>query len=117
MMITEQYVRKATLVRVVDGDTLVLDIDLGFGIWRRGQTARVLGVNCPEMHGESKAAGRDAKAFTQNWFDGRDVTVRTELESRDTDSFGRVLVEVWQGERSLAADLLAASHAVPFKPK
>jgi micrococcal nuclease len=117
-MLSEQYIRNATLCRVIDGDTLVLDIDLGFGIWKINQKVRVLGVNCPEMRGgsnESKAAGRDAKAFTQSWFDGRAITIRTVLEKVDIDSFGRVLAEVWQGGRSLGAELLAAKHAVPFK--
>jgi micrococcal nuclease len=114
-MLEERYIRRASLVRVIDGDTVVLDIDLGFGIWRKGQTARILGVNCPEMRGPAavREAGNAAKMFTMTWFYGPDVTVRTEI--RDTDAFGRVLVEVWQGDRSLAADLLAAGHAVAFK--
>lgn len=118
-MITERYIRNAYLVRVIDGDTLVLDIDLGFGIWRRDQKVRVLGVNCSELRGgtpESKAAGRDAKAFTQSWFKGRDLTIRTELVDKDnnTDSFGRVLAEIWQDDRSLGVALVAANHAVVF---
>lgn len=114
-MVTEQYVRNAELVRVIDGDTLVVDIDLGFGVWLRQQRVRVLWVNCPEMHGATKGEGRDAKAFTQAWFEGRAVTIRTEIEASDTDSFGRVLAEVWQGERSLGADLLSSGHAVSFR--
>lgn len=114
-MIDDRYIRKARLVRVVDGDTLVVDIDLGFGIWRKAQKLRVLGVNCPETRGATKAAGLAATKFTRDWFaTDLDIRVRTELDSRDEDSFGRVLAEVWQGERSLGADLLAAGHATAF---
>ena len=51
---THQYV--ATVVRVVDGDTVILDVDLGFGIWLRKQSFRLLGVNARERATEGGAA-------------------------------------------------------------
>jgi micrococcal nuclease len=54
----------ATLVRVVDGDTVDCDIDLGFGVWLRNQRIRLYGINAPETRTkdlEEKKAGIDAK--------------------------------------------------------
>ena len=59
---------------MIDGDTIVLDIDLGFGIWRLGQKVRVLGVNAPEMRGAPREAGRIAKAATTDWLQKCDPT-------------------------------------------
>lgn len=46
--------------RVVDGDTLDVDVDLGFHVWVRKVKIRLTGINCPEMNTE---AGKAAKAF------------------------------------------------------
>lgn len=39
---------KCNIVRVVDGDTVDVDIDLGFGIWVRNERVRLYGVDTPE---------------------------------------------------------------------
>ena len=35
---------KCTILRVVDGDTVDVDIDLGFGVWMRKERIRILGI-------------------------------------------------------------------------
>ncbi len=42
------YDYMATLVRVIDGDTVDCDIDLGFGVWLKNQRVRLYGINTPE---------------------------------------------------------------------
>ena len=42
------YEYKCKLVRVVDGDTIDVDIDLGFGVWMRNQRIRMYGIDTPE---------------------------------------------------------------------
>ena len=37
------------MVRVVDGDTVDVDIDLGFGVWLRKQRIRLYGIDTPEF--------------------------------------------------------------------
>lgn len=39
---------KCNIVRVVDGDTVDVDIDLGFGIWVRNERVRLYGIDTPE---------------------------------------------------------------------
>ena len=55
------YTYRATVEEVVDGDTLWVGIDCGFGVWVR-QKLRLRGIDTPELPG---AAGRRAKAFVE----------------------------------------------------
>lgn len=110
----EDYVRNARLLRVIDGDTFDLDIDLGFRIWFQVRV-RLLGVNCPEVTGPTKDAGLRAKTFAAAWLGSyRTIKVRTHLDERD--SFGRALAEI-EGEdgANLASALLSSGNALPFK--
>ncbi len=46
------YQYEATVTRVIDGDTVVLDVDLGFGLHMTGQSFRLLGLNAREHNQE-----------------------------------------------------------------
>ena len=39
---------RAKVIRVVDGDTVDVDIDLGFGIWQKNERVRIMGIDTPE---------------------------------------------------------------------
>ena len=45
---------KCKLVKVVDGDTIDVDIDLGFGVWLRNQRIRMYGIDTPESRTSDK---------------------------------------------------------------
>jgi micrococcal nuclease len=87
------YSYAATLRRVVDGDTVDFDVDLGFCM-TAAIRFRVLGIDTPELRGgtdESKALARDAKAFVEDCLvDAERIIIRTEK----ADSFGRWLAEI-----------------------
>jgi len=58
------YDYMAELVKVVDGDTIDCDIDLGFGVWLKNQRVRLYGINAPETRTKDlveKEAGMLAK--------------------------------------------------------
>ena len=123
----EDWVRNCTLVKVIDGDTIVVDMDMGKGIWVKDQIIRLLGVNCPEKNKkETKEAGLAAMAFTQRWLSipasppYPQLIVQTFLEKKKgqdkQDSFGRLLGIVgYSGtEMTLNQALLNNGHAVPF---
>lgn len=107
------YEYRASLRRVVDGDTIDLDIDLGFEL-RCVTRVRLLGVDTPEVVGASKLAGLAARGFVQAWFDARDgeVLVRTH-KPKLREKYGRWLAEVWScdGEECLSSVLIARGHA------
>ena len=57
---------KCIIVRVVDGDTVDVDIDLGFDVWLRNERVRVYGIDAPETRTHDlneKARGYESKDF------------------------------------------------------
>ena len=60
------YEYKCKIRKVVDGDTVDVDIDLGFGVWLRKQRVRLVGIDTPESRTkdlEEKKYGLAAKSF------------------------------------------------------
>lgn len=111
------YEYRATVRRVVDGDTLDLAIDLGFECTLVTRV-RLLGLNTPEVVGASKPQGLASKLFVQQWCDGRggEVLVRS-YKAKLREKYGRWLVEVWSPDgqgSSLNQELLARGLAVPM---
>ena len=89
----EPFCYKATVQRVVDGDTIILDIDLGFDIVLKNQSVRLYGVDTPECRTrdlKEKAAGLLAKTVAQHLVSvGDTVIVKTKLDNKG--KFGRLL--------------------------
>ena len=85
------YEYECKIVRVIDGDSIVVDIDLGFGLWIHGESIRLFGVDCPECRSrdkEEKAAGLAAKKFVERFLQvGETYTLNTQ----DKGKFGRYL--------------------------
>jgi len=42
------YEYKCKIVKIVDGDTVDIDLDLGFGVWLRDERVRIMGIDTPE---------------------------------------------------------------------
>jgi micrococcal nuclease len=78
---------------VVDGDTVDVDIDLGFGVWMRKERIRVLGIDTPESRTRDKTEkiyGNLAKEFVKDFLPiGSKQTLVTEKDK--TGKFGRIL--------------------------
>jgi len=85
------YEYECKIVRVVDGDTVDVDIDLGFNHWIHGERIRLFGVDCPECRSrdkEEKAAGLAAKKFVSAFLKpGGTYTLSTQGKGK----FGRYL--------------------------
>lgn len=101
----------AKVLRVVDGDTLDLEVDLGFRV-RVTQRFRLLDYNAPEMTGPERALGfQAALALSTELPVGSDVVVRSEKG----DAFGRWLCELWTPSLvnfSVAATLTMRGYGV-----
>ena len=48
------YEYKCKIVKVVDGDTVDVDIDLGFGCWLKDERVRIMGIDTPESRTSDK---------------------------------------------------------------
>src|SRR4051812_9959267 len=75
----------ARVVRVVDGDTVVLS---GLG------KTRLIGVDTPEVYGGVECYGREASAFTKRTLPPGE-SVRYRLGTEPRDRYGRALAYVW----------------------
>ena len=84
---------KCTMLRVVDGDTVDVDIDLGFGVWMRKQRIRLYGIDTPESRTrdlEEKKYGLMAKDLVLTLMPvGSMQTLITEKDK--SGKFGRIL--------------------------
>ena len=105
------YVYTATLVRIIDADTLDCDIDLGFGVWIRKQRVRFMGIDTPESRTrnlEEKALGLAAKARVVEL-----IPEKFLLETyKEKGKFGRILgVPMTEKNQSVCAILIKEGHA------
>ena len=109
------YRYKVKVIRVVDGDTVDVDIDLGFGMTYKKQRVRMMGIDTPESRTrdlEEKFYGKASKANLIKILDGQDV----ELVSHDKGKFGRILGELFIGGASYSVNQqqIDEHHAVPY---
>ena len=110
----EPYIYQATLLRVIDADTLDCDLDLGFGVWLRKQRVRFRGIDTPESRTRNraeKALGLAAKVRCQELMgeSGDKFLLRTFLEK---GKFGRILGEPLVGDGTSVGEILVSEgHA------
>jgi micrococcal nuclease len=90
------YEYRATLLKIVDGDTVDVDIDLGFGVVFANQRIRLYGIDTPESRTrdlEEKKCGKLAAKYIEDHIKvGSTFTLRTKLDGKG--KFGRILGEL-----------------------
>lgn len=90
------YEYKATVVKVIDGDTVDVDIDLGFGVMLSDERVRIMGIDTPESRTRDKVEdlfGEAAKARVKQLLGNR-VILKTQINKHGEDmkgKFGRIL--------------------------
>ena len=107
---------KCKILRVVDGDTIDVDIDLGFGIWMHKERVRLLGIDTPESRTrdlEEKKFGLLSKKFLKDHYPvGSTATLRTHKDK--TGKIGRILGElIWQ-DTTINKIMVDESYAVLY---
>jgi micrococcal nuclease len=84
---------KCTILRVVDGDTVDINIDLGFGIWMHKERIRLFGIDTPESRTrdlEEKKFGLMAKEMVKKLIpEGSSQTLVTQKDK--SGKYGRIL--------------------------
>ena len=103
------------LLKCVDGDTVDVDIDLGFGMIYKKQRVRMMGIDTPESRTrdlEEKFYGKASKAHLTKILNGQDV----QLVSHDKGKFGRILGELYIGNSNFSVNqqMIKEYHAVPY---
>lgn len=108
---TVDYTYPAAVQRVIDADTLVLDIDLGFYVSTTVHV-RLKDVDAPELDTDAGRAARQyAISLLVDTYGSRVVVQTRKVPER---SFARYVATVWLPDgRSLGDLLVAAGHARP----
>lgn len=109
------YEYRARIIRVIDGDTVEAEIDLGFHVTFTA-TLRLTGINAPETRGTERPQGLAATRCLESLLDDltgetRELIIRTQRDL--TGKYGHYLAELIAGEVNLNHTLVAAGHAVP----
>ncbi len=99
-----RYYYRINVFRVIDGDTIEADIDLGFGVWIRDRL-RLAGIDTPEMNGPEKELGIVCKRYLTALLGEQEaVYARTYKDKRG--KYGRMLATLFGPDDVNLNDLL-----------
>jgi len=119
------YEYKTKLVKVVDGDTVDVDIDLGFGVWLKKERVRIMGIDTPESRTRDKVEKVFGKAASKRLKEllGPNPVLQTKIARDGEDmkgKFGRILgdfmvydptLDAWRPVTSVMSE---EGHCVPY---
>jgi len=115
------YEYKCKILRVVDGDTVDVDIDLGFGVWMHKERVRMMGIDTPESRTRDKvekAFGLASKARLKELLPiGSMSILKTEIDRSGEDKkgkFGRILGDFFIEDKRATDILIEEGHAVAY---
>lgn len=111
-MIKDKYIYNALVVKVVDGDTIDVQVDLGFYV-KFDTRLRLARINTPELHStveEDRVKAQEAKQHMLLRLDGKQVVI----ESKRKDKYGRFLAEVFVDDVNINDELLTMGLAVLY---
>jgi micrococcal nuclease len=101
----------AKMLRVIDGDTIEADIDLGFDMHYIAKV-RLAGINAPEM---KTPQGAPAKArLTEMLTDYPNLIITTKL-NKEFEKYGRVLGEITTNGWNVNQQMITEGFAIPMK--
>ena len=114
------YEYRARVIKVIDGDTVDVDIDLGFGVWLKDERVRIMGIDTPESRTRDKVEkkfGLAAKARLKELL-GATPILKTQVGKGGEDmkgKFGRILGDFLTEDGKKCGELLVKEgHAVKY---
>ena len=115
--IKQEYIYKCKVTRVVDGDTIDVDIPVGFGIIKAKQRCRASGIDTPESRTRNKAEkklGLAAKVRMKELC-AKECYIES-LDGGKLDKYGRLLTNLYTLDgTNICATLINEGHAVKYK--
>jgi micrococcal nuclease len=110
------YEYRCIIIKVIDGDTADVDIDLGFGVWMKKQRIRFYGIDTPESRTrdlEEKKYGLMAKEMVLAHLPiGSTQILRTHKDG--VGKYGRILGSFVVGDTTLNQMLIDTHNAVAY---
>lgn len=107
-----KYTYKATVVKVYDGDTITVDVDLGFGVWLTNQKMRLFGIDTPEVRGKEREEGLIVRDWLRGRILHREIVIKTHKDRKG--KYGRWLAEVWFDGVSINNEMLETRRACKY---
>jgi len=117
-VLMDRFFYQADVLKIVDGDTLDLMVDVGFDIHHKIRV-RLYGVNTPESRTsdlEEKKLGLKAKDFTLDWVKESETIFIQTIKDK-TEKYGRILARIYSDEKMekcLNNDLISSGNAVEY---
>jgi micrococcal nuclease len=114
------YEYRVNVVKVVDGDTVDVDIDLGFGVWLKDERVRIMGIDTPESRTRDKVEkkfGLASKARLKELL-GKKSILKTQVSKKGEDmkgKFGRILGDFVAPDGRLVTEIMTeGGYCVPY---
>ena len=116
--IQDPFLYKCVIQRIVDGDTVDVNIDLGFGIWLYKERVRIAGIDTPEKRTRDKVEkifGLAATAQAHTLIpEGSDCIIRTRRDK--AGKYGRTMGDFVLEDGTLYTEVMVETHhAVPYE--
>ena len=116
------YEYRCRVIKVIDGDTVDVDIDLGFDIMLRDERVRIMGIDTPESRTRDKVEkkfGLASKARLKELIGGKSGPIlKTQINKKGEDmrgKFGRILGDFVTDDGRMVTDILVEEgHAVAY---
>ena len=109
---------RASLVKIIDGDTIDVDLDLGFDVVLKKQRIRLYGINTPESRTrdlEEIRYGLAAKARLRELIESADsLTIKTSIDGKARGKYGRILGTIFVDSTNVNDKLVDEGHAIAY---
>jgi len=112
-----EYKYNVKIKKVVDGDTVDIDIDLGFGVWLHKERVRIMGIDTPESRTSNtveKLFGLAAKQALADLLPIGSMQVLVIDEYDAKGKFGRILGDFVIGDSWVTDILIEQGHCVAY---
>jgi micrococcal nuclease len=106
------YTYNAHVVSVYDGDTITVDIDLGFDVNMRSLKIRLYGINAPEVRGTTKLLGLASRDALRARILDKNIVIRTIRDKQE--KYGRWLGLVELDGENINDWLVKNNYAVVY---
>ena len=113
------YEYRVKVLKIIDGDTVDVDIDLGFNTWIKNERVRLMGIDTPESRTRNKIEkkfGLLSKAKLKSLL-GKQIVLKTQIDRKGQDmkgKFGRVLGDFMYRGKLVSKILCDEGYAVPY---
>ena len=109
---------RSNLIKIIDGDTIDVDLDLGFSVVLKKQRIRLYGINTPESRTrdlEEKRYGLAAKARLRELLEAAEtIVVKTAIDKKARGKYGRILGTIYADDINVNDKLLEEGHAIEY---